>query len=182
MKKLLTIIFTLFLLPTNNLIGQNKENLMGIEIGKIAPEIELPTVNGDNFELSQLRGKVVLLSFGASWCAPCRKKSPELIELFKKYGNADFDDGEKGFDIVSVSLDRNKIAWKNSIEKDGTEGLVNVGDMNGWKCAAAITYHIKSIPSNVLLNGEGKIIAINLSPQDLNKKLKQMKKGGWPWF
>ena len=182
MKKSLTIIVTLFILLTNHLVGQNKENLKGIEIGKIAPEIELPTVNGDDFKLSQLRGKVVLLNYGASWCAPCRKKSPELIEVFNKYKNTDFDDGEKGFDIVSVSLDRNEIAWKNSIEKDGTEEFVNVGDMKGWKCKAAITYHIKSIPSTVLLNGEGKIIAINLSPQDLNKKLKRMKKGGWPWF
>jgi len=59
---------------------------------------------------------------------------------------------------------------------------VNIGDMNGWKCDAAVTYNIKSIPSSVLLNGEGKILALNLSSKDLKKKLKQMKKGGWFWF
>lgn len=182
MKKSVTIIITLFFLLANNLVAQKKSNLEGIEVGKMAPEIELPTADGDDFKLSQLKDKIVLINFGASWCAPCRKKSPELIEVFNKYRDTDFDDGEKGFEIVSVSLDRNEIAWKNSIAKDGTGGFLNVGDMNGWKCSAAVTYNIKSIPSSVLLNGQGKIIAINLSPQDLKKKLKRMKKGGWPWL
>jgi len=84
--------------------------------------------------------------------------------------------------FLSVSLDNNEMAWKNSIEKDGTGALMNVGDMKGWKSDAAVAYHIRSIPSSVLVNGEGKIIGINLHSKDLRKKLKQMKKGGWLWF
>ncbi len=181
-KKILIIIIALFFLITNSLFAQKKANLEGIKIGKMAPEIELPNVDGDDFKLSQLKDKIVLINFGASWCAPCRKKSPELLEIYNNYKDSDFEDGEKGFEIVSVSLDRNKIAWKNRIEKDGIGGFMNVGDMKGWKCSAAITYNIKSIPSSVMLNGKGKIIAINLSPQALRKKLKRMEKNGWFWF
>ncbi len=181
MKKVLIILFTLFFLLTNNLIGQKKMNLDGIEIGKMAPEIELPTDDGNDIKLSQLRGKIVLINFWAAWCAPCRRKAPKLVDVLNIYKDSNFDDGETGFEIFSVSLDRNDIAWKNAIEKDGVGGFINVGDMKGWKSSAAITYSIKSIPSSILLDGEGRIIAINISPKELNKKLKRMKKGGWLW-
>ena len=182
MKKKSNIIIALFFLLSINLHGQKKANLEGIEIGDMAPEIALPTVDGGDFKLSQLHGKLVLINFWASWCAPCRKKSPKLLEVFDMYKTADFDDGEKGFEIVNVSLDKNQIAWENSIKKDSIGGLLNVGDMKGWNCEAAKSYNIRKIPSSVLLDGEGKIIAINLSPQDLQKKLKRMEKGGWLWF
>lgn len=182
MKKTLSIIFILFSVLTNNGFAQKKANLEGILIGNTAPEIQLPNVNGDVITLSQIEDKIILINFGASWCAPCRKKTPELIEILNEFNNTDFEGGDKGFTIVSVSLDNNEMAWKNSIEKDGTGDFVNIGDMKGWKCDAAVSYNIKSIPSNVLLNGDGKIIAINLSSKDLKKKLKQMKKGSWFWF
>ncbi len=182
MKKALSIVFILFYFLTNNGFAQKKANLEGIIIGDMAPEIQLPDTNGDLVTLSQIKDRVILLSFGASWCAPCRKKTPELIEILNEFKTAEFKDGETGFMIVSVSLDKNEMAWKNSIERDGTGDFVNIGDMNGWKCDAAVTYNIKSIPSSVLLNGEGKILALNLSSKDLKKKLKQMKKGGWFWF
>lgn len=182
MKKILSISITLFFLLTNNLFAQKKANLEGIEIGNIAPEIELPNIYGDNFKLSELKGKIVLINFWASWCLPCRKKAPELLDIFNNYKDTDFDDGENGFEIVSVSLDKNEIAWKNSVKKDGAEDFLNIGDMKGWESSAATTYNIKSIPSNILLNGEGEIIAINISTDRLKKKLKRMKKSSWLWF
>jgi thiol-disulfide isomerase/thioredoxin len=182
MKIRFYITIALFLFISAALFGQKKANLEGIEMGDKAPEIELPNVNGEDFKLSQLEGKLVLVNFWASWCAPCRKKSPEMIEIFEKYKDTDFEDGESGFEIVNVSLDKNQVAWENSIEKDGIGAFMNVGDMKGWKSATAKTYNIRKIPSSVLLDGKGKIIALNMSTQDLNKKLKRMKKGGWLWF
>jgi len=182
MKKTLFIITILFFILANSMFAQKKANLEGIEIGNTAPEIELPNVVGDVIKLSEVNDKIILVNFWASWCAPCRKKSPELLNIFNEYKDIEFDDGEMGFEIVSVSLDRNEIVWKNSIEKDATGDFINIGDMEGWKSSAAISYNIKSIPSNVLLDGNGKIIAINLSTQDLKKKLKRMKKGSWLWF
>jgi len=182
MKIKLGIAVTLVFLFTSSLFGQKKVNLEGIEVGDFSPAIELPTDSGEEFNLSQLRGKLVLINFWASWCAPCRKKSPELLEIYSKYQDKDFKNGEKGFEILNVSLDRNELAWKNSIEKDNVGDFVNVGDMKGWESATAKTYNVSRIPSSVLLDGEGKIIATNLSTQDLKKKLKRMKNGGWLWF
>lgn len=169
------------ILITSGLNAQKRNNLQGIETGMTAPEIDLPTVSGDTMKLSDLRGKVVLLNFWASWCAPCRKKAPALIELHDKYQNEAFENGETGFEIVSVSLDKNHTAWENSIQKDQTGVLLNVGDMKGWDGEAAKRYSIKQIPTTVLINGEGEIIALNLSTKELNKKLKQLKKRRWFW-
>lgn len=182
MIKHITILLSLIFLLSINTYSQKKENLEGIEIGNIAPEIELPLVNGENFKLSELKGKLVLVNFWASWCAPCRKKSPELIEVFGKYKNEEFENGEEGFEIVYVSLDKNQDIWERSISKDNIGDFKNVGDMKGWRSAAAKTYNIRRIPSSVLLDGEGNIIAINLSPKDLKKKLKRLKQSGFFGF
>lgn len=182
MTKNITLLFSILSILATSAFGQKKANLEGIEIGSMAPEIELPTINGDEFKLSDIEGKLVLVSFWASWCSPCRKKSSELLKVFYKYEEEDFEDGEKGFEVVYVSLDKNSDIWRQSIKKDSIGDFYNVGDMNGWRCKAAQTYNITRIPSSVLLDGDGKIIAMNLSPKDLNKKLKGLRQGRFFWF
>jgi thiol-disulfide isomerase/thioredoxin len=171
-----SIIFLLFFFLTIGTFAQKKANMEGIEIGIQAPPINLPTVLGENFDLDQVKGKIVFVNFWASWCAPCRKKSPDLVEIYRDYKDKEFENGEQGFEMVFVSLDKNEELWKRNIEKDGIGELINVGDMKGWRCAAAQTYSIKRIPSSVMLDGEGRIIALNPNTKELKKKLKNLKK------
>lgn len=183
LNKTTHLILAIFLIMIVNLSNaQKKYHLEGIEEGMTAPDIELPNTDGDTISLSELKGKVVLINFWAAWCAPCRKKAPALRELLNKYQEVEFDDGESGFEIFSISFDKNEIAWKNAIARDSIGCFINVGDMKAWDSPATEVYHIKKIPTSILIDGKGEIIAINLNTKDLEKKLKRMKNGGWFWF
>lgn len=123
--------------------------------GQIAPNIRLLNTAGDTIQLNDLRGKVVLIDFWASWCRPCRNENPNLVEAYSKYNKSKFKTG-KGFEIFSVSLDKNAEAWKKAIENDQlvwkNHGIDHVGDV-------AKLYHVNSIPSGFLIDGNGKIVA-----------------------
>ncbi len=140
-----------------------------IAVGKIAPEISLPNLNGETKALSSLRGKVVLLDFWASWCGPCRKENPNVVAIYKKYSS-------KGFDVFSVSLDENKSAWQAAISKDGLIWNNHVSDLGGWRSAVVPVYEIESIPFPVLIDKEGKIVAMgeSLRGEGLESELKKL--------
>ena len=140
-----------------------------IAVGKMAPEITLPTLTGETKALSSLRGKVVLLDFWASWCGPCRRENPNVVATYKKYSS-------KGFDVFSVSLDENKMAWEAAIKKDGLVWNNHVSDLGGWKSAVVPTYEIESIPFPVLIDQEGNIVAMgeSLRGDGLESELKKL--------
>ena len=140
-----------------------------IAVGKMAPEITLPTLTGETKALSSLRGKVVLLDFWASWCGPCRRENPNVVATYKKYSS-------KGFDVFSVSLDENKTAWEAAIKKDGLVWNNHVSDLGGWKSAVVPTYEIESIPFPVLIDQEGNIVAMgeSLRGDGLESELKKL--------
>jgi peroxiredoxin len=135
-----------------------------VRIGNIAPEIALPDTNGKIIKLSSLRGKYVLVDFWASWCSPCRHENPNVLAAYNKYH-------KKGFTIYSVSLDKYKNSWLQAIHQDHLNQWTHVSDLKGWQSAAAATYGIRGIPSNLLLDKKGKIIAKNLRGKDLEDKL-----------
>jgi peroxiredoxin len=139
-----------------------------IKIGNEAPELILPMPNDKDLALTSLRGKVVLVDFWASWCAPCRKELPNVKRAYAKYKN-------KGFEILGVSLDKDRDAW---IEAISTEGLTwpQVSDLKFWQSEAVQVYAIQSIPYTVLIDKEGKIIATDLRGADLDKKLAEVLK------
>ena len=134
--------------------------------GQPAPDIALPNPNGTVRKLSDLRGKVVLIDFWASWCKPCRRENPNVVRMYNKYKN-------RGFEIYGVSLDRNKTAWVNAIRQDNL-GWIHVSDLKFWNSAAAQLYRVRSIPFTVLVDENGKIIAKNLRGQALEQKLEEI--------
>ncbi len=137
--------------------------------GNPAPEIILPKPEGDAGKLSDLRGKVVLIDFWASWCGPCRRENPEVVRMYNRFR-------EHGFEIFGVSLDRDRDAWINAIAKDGLT-WTQVSDLKYWQSEAAKAYGVKSIPHTVLIDREGNIIARRLRGESLVKKLEEVLPG-----
>ncbi len=142
-----------------------EEQLLGI--GKVPPDIALPDPQGDTLRLSSLRGKVVLLDFWASWCSPCRQENPNLVRNYKKYH-------QQGFEIFQVSLDRAKEAWMNGIKADHLGQWYHVSDLGYWQSSVVKLYHIQGIPTNFLLDRDGKVIARNLRGDALAAKLAEI--------
>lgn len=120
-----------------------------------APEISLLNTEGKTIQLSSLKGKIVLIDFWASWCGPCRKENPNVVEAYAKYADKKFEGG-KGFEVFSVSLDKNEDQWKTAIKKDQLTWKNHCIDIDG-KVAAA--YNVRSIPSAFLIDGNGNILA-----------------------
>lgn len=135
--------------------------------GGTAPEISLQDPYGNIQNLSDLRGKYVLIDFWASWCRPCRAENPNVVRLYNKYKS-------KGFDIFSVSLDNSVDRWKAAIEQDGLIWNNHVSDLLGWKTSVVNTYGFSGIPYTVLIDKEGKIIASKLRGASLEAKLKEI--------
>lgn len=143
-------------------IATNKK----LAIGAVAPDFTQNNTDGKPVKLSDFRGKYVLIDFWASWCGPCRGENPNVVKAYNAYK-------DKNFTILGVSLDNSKDAWLKAIQDDG---LVwnHVSDTRGWQNAVAALYNIRSIPQNLLLDPEGKIVAKNLRGEDLQTKLKEI--------
>ena len=123
--------------------------------GDQAPEIELKSPKGKTIKLSKLKGKVVLVDFWASWCGPCRRENPNVVEAYKKYNKSKFTTG-KGFEVLSVSLDRKKEPWVEAIKKDGLIWKNHAWDNEGL---VSKKYRVTSIPTAFLVDGDGVIVA-----------------------
>jgi thiol-disulfide isomerase/thioredoxin len=161
-KVMLSVVFIIF---SFNIYAQKT----GIEIGDIAPEIKLPNAKGDSISLSSFRGQVVLIDFWASWCGPCRKENPTVVNAYKNYKDKKFTIG-KGFTVYGVSLDKTKENWEKGIADDGLI-WTNVSDLQYWSSVAAKAYGVKGIPSNFLIDENGVIIAKNLRGETLELTL-----------
>jgi thiol-disulfide isomerase/thioredoxin len=137
-------------------------------VGGAAPEIKLATPEGGEFGLSQLKGKVVLIDFWASWCGPCRRAFPEVKATYAKYRS-------RNFEILGVSLDRDKDAWLGAIKSDDLPWK-QISDLKFWQCQGAVTYGVTSIPQTVLVDKKGNIAARNLMGAQLDQKIEELLK------
>jgi len=146
---------------------RNKVKMAGNFVkGAVAPDFTQNTPEGEPLSLSDLRGKVVLVDFWASWCGPCRRENPNVVRLYHQYK-------DNGFDVLGVSLDKSKAPWLKAIKKDELPWN-NVSDLKGWSNKAAQLYSVSSIPHTILLDREGRIIARNLRGEQLHQHLKEI--------
>jgi peroxiredoxin len=142
------------------------------KIGDKAPEISLPNLKGEIIKLSSLKNKLVLIDFWASWCSPCVNEQPILADLYKKFRNSEFTVGS-GFEIYGVSFDIKKKQWQNVIKKYKID-WIQVSDLKYWSSPVAKDYNLQELPYNLLIDGDGKIIAKNLHGEELNNTINKL--------
>lgn len=160
MKKTLLILGFLCCVITNS-----KAQVVGTDVGDIAPEIDLPDTKGNNVVLSSLRGDLVLVDFWASWCGPCTKEHPELIKLYNTY--------QGKFSIYSVSMDTKKTLWLAAIAKQKLP-WIQVSDLKYWTSPVVGDYMLQSVPLNFLVDKNGIIVAKNIHGNALNEMVKSI--------
>jgi len=174
------IVFSAILLTSSQseysdaIIASNGQ-IASLSVGDKAPEIQMRDPQGNIRKLSDLKGKVVLIDFWASWCRPCRMENPNVVRTYSQYKDAAFKNGD-GFEVFSVSLDQNKAAWQKGILQDKLTWENHVSDLQSWRNAAAQQYNVNSIPATFLLDGEGIIIKKNLRGKALENTLASLKR------
>ena len=133
--------------------------------GEMAPDIVMNDPDGNERRLSDLRGKVVLLDFWASWCGPCRRENPNVVRAYANYK-------DQGFEVFSVSLDSDANRWRKAIEQDQLTWPNHVSDLQGWRNGAAREYGISSIPHTMLIDRDGAILATHLRGSGVESALR----------
>jgi len=144
------------------------KKLKNIRIGTKFFNFELPDSNGNLVKTADYKGKILFIEFWASSCKPCRQSNPELVKVYNKYNRSDFE-------ILGVSIDTDKNSWLRAITKDNLNWKNTIA-IEGWKNDVVRSLGIQYIPSNYLIDSNGKILAINIIPSDLETKLNEILK------
>lgn len=143
--------------------------LADFKVGSEMPDFKLPDLNGKDFMLSSLKGKYVLVDFWASWCGPCIREMPHVVKLYKACKG-------KNFEIVGVSLDKDKKAWQNAVKTNKMQ-WIQVSDLQGWATPVVKACNISAVPFTVLVGPDGKVRALNLRGEELITKVKEIIRG-----
>lgn len=136
------------------------------EIGTPMLDFTQNDVDGKPVTFSSFKGKYVLVDFWASWCGPCRAENPNVLKAYNTYK-------DKNFTVLGISLDDKAENWKKAIKDDGMP-WTQLSDLKGWKNEVSTYYGIRGIPSTLLIDPQGNIIAKDLRGEILNKKLAEI--------
>lgn len=149
---------------------RNEESKQDLSIGKLAPDFTGPSTDGTILRLNDIKGKVTLIDFWASWCKPCRVENPNVVKIYEKYH-------DKGLEIISVSLDKpgKKSSWTKAIKDDNLQWY-HVSNLQFWDDPIAKLYKVRSIPAAFLLDENGKIVAKKLKGKALEDKIASLLK------
>jgi len=147
-------------------LAEEVEKHQRLSIGREAPNFTQNDPDGNPISLSSFRGQYLMIDFWASWCTPCRIENPNIVAAYEKYH-------DKGFEVLGVSLDRDKSAWLKGIADDNLT-WPQVSDLQFWNNEVSRLYSIGSIPSSLLLDPDGIIIAKNLRGEELHAKLAEL--------
>lgn len=143
------------------------EKQKAVAVGNKYIDFGLETPAGEMLTVSEVhQGNVLLIDFWASWCGPCRRANPELVEIYSLYH-------DQGFDILGVSLDSDRDSWLKAIEDDHLTWS-HISDVKGWNCEGSKLYGVPAIPHAVLLDREGTIIAKNLHGEELREAIESL--------
>lgn len=141
------------------MLAERVTRLEAATSGKPAPDFTLNDQNGNSITFSQIRGKIKIVDFWASWCGPCRLNNPKVKEIYNIYK-------DKGLEIIGVSLDTDAKRWKEAIEKDDLP-WIHVSSLKGWKCPVASSYGVSMVPALFVVDSNNKIIATGLKGEEL---------------
>jgi thiol-disulfide isomerase/thioredoxin len=159
-----------------------------VQVGQPAPDIALQSPDGKEYALSDLKGKVVLLDFWASWCGPCRRENPNVVKVYDRYKDQGFTvfsvslDGMdsrtrsrlQGEDAASKYLEQQKNRWVQAIEQDNLKWDYHVSDLKKWESAPAAQYGVRGIPRTFLIDRDGNIAAVGLrGAEQIERELKK---------
>jgi thiol-disulfide isomerase/thioredoxin len=143
------------------------ERMKAVAVGQKYTDFGLATPQGEMLNVSDVhQGNVLLIDFWASWCGPCRRANPEVVEIYNAYH-------DQGFEILGVSLDRDSARWVQAISDDQLTWY-HISDLKYWDSEGAELYGVPAIPHTVLIDREGVITAKNLHGDKLREAIESL--------